>query len=367
MDEKHTSHAAHFNAEQENGYLRGVLDQVKMIASGGMAHIFRARQPSLDRYIVIKKLKEELLQNAEIMERFRREAKALASVLHQNVAHVYDFVEQGSEAFILMEYIEGIDLSQAIQKGGAIPPDVAALILLNVAKGVSYIHSHNLIHRDIKPANIRLSTRGDVKLMDFGIVMEVDNESLTRPGMMVGSPSYLSPEQVLGDTITPKADIFLLGICLYEMLTGTRPFKEEGGKTIFQKIREAEYIPIRQMNRKVSKNLERIVSKCLQKNPRDRYQSVKGLAYDLESEVGSKKSSHSDDLILKFLEDEALLTPAVHYTELEKEENGWGKQIGGRLLALLLGLTVLAFALGYGAAVYRSKFFPQVQIPFSPK
>ncbi len=121
MDEKHSSHAAQLNIATQKGQLRGVLDQVKMIATGGMAHIFKARQPSLERFIAVKKLKEELLTNAEVMERFRREAKALASVLHQNVAHVYDFVEEGRDSFILMEYIDGVDLSTVIQKAGGIP------------------------------------------------------------------------------------------------------------------------------------------------------------------------------------------------------------------------------------------------------
>src|SRR5690606_33721280 len=151
-----------------------------------------------------KKLKEELRDNPEILERFRREALSLATVLHQNVAHVYDLVETDGEPYLLVEYIEGIDLSTIIEKVGNLPPDIAIATLLGVAKGVSYIHNHNLIHRDIKPSNIRITTRGEVKLMDFGIVMVIENESLTRPGTMVGSPSYLSPEQVLGENITPK-------------------------------------------------------------------------------------------------------------------------------------------------------------------
>lgn len=187
-DPTHKRTSDDFSPEENAARLRGVLDDVKKIASGGMAHIFQARQPALDRYIVIKKLKEELFSNPETLERFRREAKALASVLHQNIAHVYDFVESGRESFLLMEYIDGIDLSTGIQKLGNLPVEISLSILLNVARGVSYIHAHHLIHRDIKPGNIRLTTRGEVKLMDFGIVMDIENTSLTRPGMMVGSP-----------------------------------------------------------------------------------------------------------------------------------------------------------------------------------
>lgn len=343
-----------FSPEQQTARLRGVLTDVKKIASGGMAHIFQARQPALDRYIVVKKLKDELFTNPETLERFRREAKALASVLHQNIAHVYDFVESGKDSFLLMEYIEGVDLSTVIQKVGNIPFDVAASILLNVCRGVSYIHAYHLIHRDIKPANIRLTARGEVKLMDFGIVMDIENTSLTRPGMMVGSPSYLSPEQVLGDPITPSADIFLLGITFYEMMTGTRPFKEAERETVFQRIRETRYIPARQMNSTIPKKLNRIVEKCLEKAPSDRYTNVKELMGELEQYLGVQKSNHTSDLILKYLDQEALVTPKIQYSEVKETQSFLKKMnwilIGGGAVFLLLG-----FLIGYWA---RPKMVP---------
>ena len=300
------------------GNLRGALEDVKCIAKGGMSNIFRARQPALDRYIVVKKLKDELVSNNEMVERFRREARALASVLHQNIAHVYDFVEATRESYIVMEYIEGLDLSTIVEKVGHLPPRLAAGILLGVARGVGYIHGHNLIHRDIKPSNIRITNRGGVKLMDFGIVMDVDNHGLTRPGMMVGSPNYLSPEQVLGDSISPRADLFLMGIVFYEMLTGTRPFKEENGETVFQRIREAKYIPAREMQSQVPAALDKIVRRMLQKNPDKRYASVKELIYDLELFLGPNQASHTEDLILQYLDEEALLTPSVSYSPVDE-------------------------------------------------
>jgi serine/threonine-protein kinase len=332
-----------FSSDDHVAKLRGVLDEVKKIASGGMAHIFRARQPSLERYIVVKKLKEELFTNPETLERFRREAKALASVLHQNIAHVYDFVESGQDSFLLMEYIDGLDLSTIVQKVGNLPPDIAAAILLNVARGVSYIHAYHLIHRDIKPSNIRLTTRGEVKLMDFGIVMDIENTSLTRPGMMVGSPSYLSPEQVLGDPITPAADIFLMGITFYEMLTGTRPFKEAEKETVFQRIRETKYIPARKMNSAIPKKLDQIIEKCLRKNPTDRYTDVRSLISDLENYLGPQKSQHTSDIILKYLDHEALLNPSIQYSDLT-EEQGMLKKLPWRVV----GISVLALLLGIG-------------------
>ena len=331
--------------------LRGALDEIRSVASGGMSEIFRARQPSLDRYIIVKKLRDELLANPEIVQRFRREAKSLASVLHQNVAHVYDFVEGERESYILMEYIDGIDLSHVIEKLGNLPPIVAAAVALGVARGVCCIHAHNLIHRDIKPHNIRLTTRGEVKIMDFGIVADLEGGSLTRPGLMVGSPSYLSPEQVLGDAITPRADLFLVGICLYEMLTGTRPFKDEAGETVFQRIRGAKYIPARRMNRKVPSELDAIVTRCLERDPEKRFSSAKELTAALERFLGAEGGSHTEDILLQFLDREAVLTPAMPYSE------NWdrGKRLGIRewfrspATWLLATLALGGMCLGYWA------------------
>ncbi|NDG28052.1 MAG: serine/threonine protein kinase [Proteobacteria bacterium] len=288
-----------------------------------------------------------MLANPEIRERFRREAKALASVLHQNIAHVYDFSESEEEALIFMEYIDGIDLSQIIQKVGALPAEVAAAILLGLARGVSYIHNRHLIHRDIKPSNIRLTARGEVKLMDFGIVMDTESHSLTRPGMMVGSPSYLSPEQVIGDPLTPQSDIFLLGICLYEMLTGTRPFKEEGNKTVFQRIRECEYISAQEMNSAIPRKLNRIIEKCLEKDPRDRYATAKEVVQELETFLGFIKSNHTQDLILGFFDEESLLVPAMSYSDEIKAAGSWKQTFSSKTWLLILLLASLSLAIGY--------------------
>jgi serine/threonine-protein kinase len=292
----------------------GGLENIQPVAAGGMANVFKARQPQLNRFVAVKSLKPHLLENSETRERFRREAKALASVLHQNVAHVYGFYETEKDAFIFMEFIEGIDLSLAIQKVGALPIDPACAIFLGICRGVSYIHNHHLIHRDIKPSNIRLTPRGEVKLMDFGIVMDTESNALTRPGMMVGSPGYLSPEQVIGDPLSYQSDIFLLGICFYEMLTGTRPFNDEGNKTVFQKIRDCDFIPADEMNKSIPRRLTKIIDKCLEKDPRDRFASVSEIVVEIENLMG-ENSKRTQDILLKYFDDESLLVPAIPYSD----------------------------------------------------
>lgn len=326
---------------------RSDLEEIRLVATGGMAEIFRARQPALERFVVIKKLKPELAGNDGTRKRFQREAKALASVLHQNIAHVYDFIQTDKDSYILMEYIDGVDLSVVIKKLGHLPETIATCILLLVAKGVSFMHSNNLIHRDIKPSNIRLTSKGSVKLMDFGIVMEVDKESLTLPGTMVGSPQYLSPEQVLGDTISTQADQFLLGICLYEMLTGAKPFKEEQGETVFQRIRDVKYIPVRQMNPSISKKIAEIVDKCLQKNPEERYKNIQELTHELEKLLGSSKTAHAEHLILKYLDEEALLTPSMSYSDVPSAKKNTAKIKMAMISVLCLTLFGLGYYLGH--------------------
>lgn len=328
------------------------LEDIQQIAEGGMSLIFRARQPNLDRFLVIKKLKEAYRHAPEMIRRFRREARSLAAVLHQNVAHVYDFIEDGKDYYLIMEYIDGIDLSQVLQKMGAIPSPLSASILLGVCKGLGAIHAHHLVHRDIKPSNIRISSRGEVKLMDFGIVMDTEASPLTRPGVMVGSPFYLSPEQVLGDSVSSRSDVFLLGICLYEMLTGARPFQNEADQTVFQKIRQGEYVPVSKLASSTPKELIQIVDKCLQRDPDKRYQSVKEIAFQLEQYLGPLRSAHTEDVILGFADKEALMAPVVPYSMLSDDSpTSFPRRRRPLWQVALVGIVVaaLAFLAGYQA------------------
>lgn len=346
--------------------LRYALEQMKLIATGGMAEIYRARQPQLERFVAIKRLKGALRAEPEPRERFRREARALATLLHQNIAHVYDFVEEDEDAYLLMEYIDGVDLSIVVDKLGALPPVFAAAVFLGVARGVDYIHAHRMIHRDIKPANIRLTVTGEVKLMDFGIAIDEENESLTRPGLMVGSPNYLSPEQVLGDPLTNRSDVFLLGIVLYEMLAGVRPFQASQGETIYQRIREAKFVPLREVRKTVPPELEAVVKRCLQRDPRKRYPSVKKAIADVEAFLGPEATAHASDIVLAYLDEEALLEPAIPYVNFEGKhrKNRWNALPTGRWVVLVVVAALLGLAAGYGLGRYRVE--PTAVLEYAP-
>ncbi len=163
------------------------------------------------------------------------------SLQHENILHVIDFLKDGRSMFIVMEHVDGIDLYDLLERSPRLPPDIAAIIALQLVRGLDYAHFRGIIHRDIKPANIMVSMQGDVKLMDFGIARHERFGVLTETGTGLGTPSYMSPEQILGDKLDFRSDLFSVGIVLYQMLTGRKPFVEDDTRTVMQKIRLDRY------------------------------------------------------------------------------------------------------------------------------
>ena len=187
----------------------GSFKILQKIGEGGMAVIYKATQPSLKRDVVIKKLKDP---NREIIERFKKEALVSASLSQENVLSIYDFIYYGRSYYLVMEYVDGKDLRTIIDYAAPLKPPIAALIIREVAKGLEYTHTKNIIHRDIKPSNIIIAYTGDVKLIDFGVAKDETLSKLTVTGMIVGTPSYMSPEQANGDRLGKESDIYSLGV-----------------------------------------------------------------------------------------------------------------------------------------------------------
>lgn len=326
------------------------LERLTLIGRGGMSLVFKAWQPALHRHVVVKRLKPELSNSPEIVERFRREARILAGFTHPNLVHLYDFVDGPTDAFLVMEFIDGMDVSVALRRVERFPVDVTLAIALNVCRALGEVHDQGIVHRDLKPANMRLTKAGEVKLMDFGIVMDMDGAALTRPGVMVGSPGYLSPEQIMGNAVTAKADIFSLGICLYEMLTGQRPFRAEGERTVFQQIRERHHVPLNEIVPSIPRAVSHIVDRCLKKNPEDRFLSVRDLMLALE-EAMSLLHKNADDVIPTFIEKESLLDVKVVATPTRARGTSFTRP-GTKNLSLVtrtfaaLAVFGLGFALG---------------------
>lgn len=258
------------------------------IAKGGMAQVYKARQLSLSRLVAIKEIKSVFAGNPELVERFKREARISATLIHENIVQVYNFGEPpGGPLFIVMEFVDGRDLRTILSRMGSVPPRLAAMIGREVARALAYAHALGLIHRDVKPANVMISRSGEVKLMDFGIVREMDSE-LTRTGAFLGTPSYMSPEQLLGEDLSPASDLFSLGLVLYEIMAGQKPFKADSEASLSKKIRAEKEARLRSHNSEVSWRLSGIVHQCLKKDPRKRPGSAEEVARRLEKVVSSR-------------------------------------------------------------------------------
>ncbi len=262
-------------------------DEYEIIAelgSGGMATVYKAVQRSLNRPVAVKQLKKGYQTDDRIAQRFEREAKMAASFQHENIVHIYDYLPQPNHA-IVMEYVDGSTLAWIIAEAGALPTDVGVMIALQVASALEYAHSRGLIHRDIKPGNIMVKRNGEVKLMDFGIARLREMESLTLPGTLMGTPSYMSPEQVMGKPLDARSDIFSFGIVLYEMFTGIKPFPEEEADSSSSKILRGKFLPPRSIYNDIPRSVQRIIKKSLKTKPHKRYGSMQELARALGKRI----------------------------------------------------------------------------------
>jgi len=282
---------------------------VEEVASGGMAVVYRAIQDSLNRVVAIKALKTSASAEQQLVTRFEREAQSLANLQHENIIHVYDYLQERGALFIVMEYVEGIDLYDLLEKCGRVPYDVAAIIAMQVARALDYIHYRGIVHRDIKPANVMVSRQGGVKLMDFGIARDQTfAEDLTEAGTGIGTPSYMSPEQILGDKLDARSDLFSLGIVLYQMCTGRKPFVEDEEKSVMHKIRLEKYESPRKLNPEIPRELERIMAKCMNKLPRDRYRSAQDLVMALERFLAKHVEMNYHARLVLFLKNQDVIT-----------------------------------------------------------
>ena len=287
---------------------------VEEIASGGMAVVYRAVQDPLGRTVAIKALKTSAAAEENVATRFEREAKSLAVLQHENIIHVYDFYAERGAMFIVMEYVQGIDLYDLLEKCGRLPYDVCAIIAMLVGRALDYVHYRGIVHRDIKPANVMIARTGGVKVMDFGIARDTSFGDLTEAGTGIGTPAYMSPEQVLGDKLDARSDLFSLGVVLYQMLTGKKPFVEDEQKSAMHKIRLEKHTSVRKLNPEIPRELERIIDKCLEKQPRDRWRSAQHMVMALERFLAKHVEMNHHARLVLFLRSQNVIT------ELEAEE-----------------------------------------------
>ena len=261
--------------------LAGRYELLEKIGSGGMAIVFRGRDEQLQRYVTVKILREEFIGDEEFIARFRLEALAAARLSHPNIVRVYDVGQDGTIYFIVMEYIHGDTLKQAIKEKAPFDTKSTVNVALQIASAISHAHKNHIIHRDIKPQNILVGTDGIVKVTDFGIARAANGATMATSTTAMGSVHYFSPEQARGGYVDEKSDIYSLGITMFEMVTGQLPFQANTSVAVAMKQINEELPDIRQYNPKVSASLEAIIKKATRKKSDERYATVEEMIEDL--------------------------------------------------------------------------------------
>lgn len=257
------------------------------LGRGAMGVVYRAVDPMIEREVALKTLHAELPPDVagEVRVRFLREARSAGRLSHPNIVTIFDVGEDGGAAYIAMELLEGPSLHQMLKERQRIPFHSAADIIAQVADALHHAHQHSIVHRDVKPANVVVSRTGRAKLTDFGVAY-VPASDVTQHGSALGSPRYMAPEQVLGQAIDARADIFSLGVVLYEALTQRTPFEWPGDTTVYalmQRIAGEPHPPLRQIDAEIPAGFDRIMDRALAKRPQDRYQSAAEFASDVRN------------------------------------------------------------------------------------
>lgn len=262
--------------------LDGKYEIHNLVGVGGMAYVYRAYDRVEDRWVAIKILKEEFSNNPDFLRRFRNEAKAITLLSHKNIVEVFDVSFGDRLQYIVMEYIDGISLKQYIEQEGVIRWDEALHFTIQILMALEHAHEKGIIHRDIKPQNVMLIQDGSIKVTDFGIARFSQSETQTMTDKAIGSVHYIAPEQARGDYITDKADIYSVGVMLYEMLTGRLPFVAENAVSVALMQLQAKPVMPRELNPNLPRGLEQITMRAMEKNPVDRFQSAGEMLDDID-------------------------------------------------------------------------------------
>lgn len=266
-----------------NGIVLGNrYELLEKIGEGGMSEVFKARCNKLNRFVAVKILKKELCDNPDIVEKFKGEATAIATLSDNNIVNILDVGTQDNINYIVMEYVNGKTLKDVIKQVGKMNYDTAISVAIQIAKALDCAHRNKIIHRDVKPQNILVTEDGIMKVTDFGIAKSSNSSTITNTSTIMGSAHYLSPEQAKGSFIDCRTDLYSLGVVLYEMVTGTLPFEADTAVTIALKHLQEESIPPKNINSKIPDSLNKLIIKSMQKDPNKRYQSAKEMIKDLE-------------------------------------------------------------------------------------
>jgi predicted Ser/Thr protein kinase len=259
-------------------------DVDEVIGTGGMSTVYRAHDRLLERDVALKVLHPHFEEDAEQAQRFQQEARAVAQLSHPNIVTVIDRGESDGRHFIVFECIDGESLKQLAARRGPLPVRDAVELVLQVADGLAFAHDHGIVHRDVKPQNVLVTADGDAKVTDFGIARSLDGDlSMTQTGTVLGTMSYLSPEQARGEPVTPSTDIYSLGVVLFELLTGGVPFPGDNFVTVAMKVQHDPPPPLHERRPDVPPRLAAAVERALAKQPAERFPSMAAFADELRA------------------------------------------------------------------------------------
>ena len=317
------------------------------LAVGGMGTVYEATDERLNRRVAVKLLKEELVDDPRFVERFRREARAVAALSHPNIASVFDYGADDGRDFIVMELIEGRDLAELL-RSGPLPPDRAAGIAAQSCDALAHAHASGIVHRDVKPANIIVSVNDRVKVTDFGIARAIGETTLTAAGSVLGTANYLAPEQASGESVGPAADQYAMGVVLFEMLTGQVPFS--GTSPIGIAMRHvSDVIPApSSIVREVPATLDEITARATAKDPSERYSEISGMASALRAGFPTGSRAEGAGAAAPGVAATAPLADPSG-TRVMRPAGGWSPRRAGRgALAALVILALLVLGLVAG-------------------
>jgi eukaryotic-like serine/threonine-protein kinase len=278
----------------------GRFEVMEELGRGSMGVVYRALDPLIERTVAIKTIPLDLPDSERVPfeDRFLREAKSAGRLSHPNIVTIYDVGETGNMAYIAMEYLKGQSLKEILDQHGCLPLDLAMDTAMQMADALAYAHEHGIVHRDVKPGNvIVLEDRGDIKLTDFGIA-HINAQSETRRDVLMGSPRYMAPEQITGNPIDGRTDVFSAGVVLYEMLTGQAPFTAQDLHMLLYRIVNEVPAPVSHLRPDIPHQLDNLLARCMAKQPQQRPASARNLYLELKeiaAQVAGEQTSRAEE------------------------------------------------------------------------
>jgi serine/threonine-protein kinase len=330
---------------------------IELTGKGGMSLVYKAKDKLLNRYVAVKVLKEEFVENEQFIKKFNRESQAAASLSHPNIVNVFDVGSEDNINYIVMEFIDGMTLKHDLMLKEKFEPEEATKIVRDIALALSHAHKNKIIHRDVKPHNILMTKEEVPKVADFGIARAITSSTVTMTGETMGSVHYISPEQARGGFVDERSDLYSLGIVYYELLSGKVPFDGENSVTIAIQHIQNKITPINEIEPSISDDINYIVMKLIKKQPEERYQSADALVDDLNRILEGLPLNKTEE----YDDDEAVIVSAE---ENEIAETDTKKKLSKKQ-KIIIGSIAGVFALLIIGAIIFNAFMtvPEVEVP----